>query len=148
MAGCGSDDKPSKSGPECGNGKIDTLADGAAAEECDGTDFGGADCKSAKMNMSSTGTLKCTATCTLDTSGCSAGTATGGTGGAGGSGGTVVMGGMGGMVMGGMGGMNDASSTGGSSTGGSSTGGSSTGDASVDASTDGATEGGNGRGQP
>lgn len=145
MAGCGSDEK--KSGPECGNGKIDTLADGAAAEECDGTELGGATCANATMRPGSTGTLTCSATCTLVTTACSMPS----TGGAGGTGGTVVMGGMGGMMMGGMGGMMASGGTGGSSTGGSSTGGTTTtdggNDASLDASAD-ATDAGNGRGQP
>ena len=46
----------------CGNG---VLEDG---EECDGSDLGGATCQS--MGFTGGGELSCTASCTLDTSGC------------------------------------------------------------------------------
>jgi len=46
----------------CGNGMID------AGEQCDGTNLGGASCKSLGYNTD--GTLACTASCTFDTSGC------------------------------------------------------------------------------
>ena len=49
-------------GGSCGNGIIE------GAEECDGIDFGGLTCNEFGC---STGGLVCTATCTIDSSGCS-----------------------------------------------------------------------------
>jgi hypothetical protein len=50
--------------PSCGNGKIEGL------EQCDGSDVGGLDCSDITL---ATGTLKCKADCTFDTSGCNSG---------------------------------------------------------------------------
>ena len=104
VAACSSDDEgtppPAKT---CPNGKIDT------GEVCDGTQLGGKTCDTATSGAKPTGTLKCTATCTFDTSGCTAAAGTGGTAGTGATG-------AGGTGTGGTG-------TGGSGTGGTNAGG-------------------------
>ena len=61
----------------CGNGILET------GEECDGSDFAGASCGSYGYNR---GSLACTASCTVDKSGCY----NGGGGGGGGGGGTTT----------------------------------------------------------
>jgi hypothetical protein len=68
--------------PSCGNGAIDSP------EQCDGANLNGETCATATMNALPNGTLACSPTCTLDTSGCSGADA-----GAGGSGGTMGAGG-------------------------------------------------------
>ena len=63
--------------PECGNGNLDE------GEECDGSDFGTQTCSSYGFNS---GSLSCTANCTIDSSGCyNSGVSGGGGGGGGGS---------------------------------------------------------------
>ena len=57
-------------GPECGNGVAET------GEECDGADLGGATCGSEGFYC---GALSCNVDCTLDTSGCVAGSCGDGT---------------------------------------------------------------------
>lgn len=66
----------------CGNGAIDSP------EQCDGSNLNGETCATATLNALPIGTLACSPTCTLDTSGCSGADA-----GAGGSGGTMGAGG-------------------------------------------------------
>jgi glutathione peroxidase-family protein len=61
-------------GVDCGNGVID------GAEQCDGTELGGASCESLGLG---TGTLGCTAECGFDSAGCTSGNS--GTGGGNGS---------------------------------------------------------------
>jgi hypothetical protein len=56
----------------CGNGKID-----AAVEFCDGNDFGGKTCASVTGSPSATGSLTCTAQCTISTASCDLGAACG-----------------------------------------------------------------------
>lgn len=97
-AGCGSDSKSPGNADaglaaKCGDKVLDT------GEACDGTLLGGKTCATATSMMGSTGTLKCSATCKLDISGCST---PAGSGGAMGTGGTPV--GNGGAAQGGKGG--------------------------------------------
>jgi hypothetical protein len=68
--------------PQCGNGAIDPQ------EQCDGANLNGETCATATMNALPNGTLACSPTCTLDTTGCRGADA-----GAGGSGGTMGAGG-------------------------------------------------------
>jgi hypothetical protein len=71
----------------CGDGKI------TPPEECDGTHLGGATCKTATSNSTSTGVLGCTSKCKFDTRNCSGTSGSGGgsgTGGGFGNGGAFV----------------------------------------------------------
>ena len=63
-------------GANCGNGVID------AGEVCDRTALGGKTCATATAGSKTSGTLKCSSSCTFDTSAC---TGSGGVGGYGGS---------------------------------------------------------------
>jgi hypothetical protein len=61
----------------CGNGIIES------GEVCDGTSLGGESCSSVTMHALPSGVLRCTVTCTFDTSQCSGGTGGSGIGGMG-----------------------------------------------------------------
>lgn len=67
-AACQFDTAGCKANPTCGDNAINT-----ATEECDGADFGTASCASKLGNTNASGTLKCTAACKVDTSGCMVG---------------------------------------------------------------------------
>jgi hypothetical protein len=77
LAACGSDDEEESSASLCGNKKKD------ANEQCDGALLPADTCAAATMGARTGGTLKCSAGCTFDTTGC---TTAGGTGGGGGMG--------------------------------------------------------------
>jgi hypothetical protein len=74
----------------CGNGAIDPP------EQCDGSNLNGETCTTATMNAKPNGTLACSASCTLDTRGCTANGGAGGSGGTMGAGGSPAAGGSGG----------------------------------------------------
>jgi hypothetical protein len=84
IAACSSDksnpaaDGGTDAGAKCGNGKIE------GTEQCDTKDFGSATCSSATSAKSPTGSLACSATCQLVTTGCTSAVGTGGITGAGG----------------------------------------------------------------
>ncbi|HVU03401.1 MAG TPA: dienelactone hydrolase family protein [Polyangiaceae bacterium] len=73
----------------CGNGALDS------GEACDGSNLAGQTCESATLNARPNGTLSCTASCTLDATGCTSNGPGNGTGGAG-TGGSTGTGGSGG----------------------------------------------------
>jgi hypothetical protein len=73
-------------GANCGNGVIE------GGEVCDGTVLNGKTCNTATAGAKPTGTLRCSASCTFDTSGCVGG------GGIGGSAGGMSVGGSAGMA--------------------------------------------------
>ena len=72
---------PSAQRSLCGNGVVEP------GELCDGGDLAGETCGSVTMFSATVGTLRCTAKCTFDTSGCFRSVGAGGSGGMAGAGG-------------------------------------------------------------